>query len=350
MSRRYLFDIVHPAHVHFYRHLIADLEAAGHETRIVARDKEVTLDLLRAFDLPFEAVGQAGQKGLAGLGRELVHRVRTLVRHGREFRPDAILTRNPAGAQAARLLRGTIGIFDTDNAKAAGIHHWAAAPFAHVITTPDCYPPEFGRRHVPYPSYKALAFLHPDRFEPDPSVLDELGVERDEPYFLVRLVAMQASHDRGHEGFDAALAHRLVEMLSERGQVFVSSEAEAPPGIAATALPTAPHRFHDVLAFAHLCVGDSDSVCQEAALLGVPSLFSSTFAGKLAPPRELERRYQLMYSFEPGRGEDLLEAADRSTSEPEVLKTWAERRERMLDDKVDLTAWYHRLLEARAGA
>ena len=69
-----------------------------------------------------------------------------------DFKPDVIVTRNPAGAQTGRLL-GIPAIFDTDDGKAAGIHCWSAAPFAHVITTPDCSDENYGRRHVKYPGY-----------------------------------------------------------------------------------------------------------------------------------------------------------------------------------------------------
>ena len=33
---RVLFDIVHPAHVHFFKYLHADLVAEGHETLVIA--------------------------------------------------------------------------------------------------------------------------------------------------------------------------------------------------------------------------------------------------------------------------------------------------------------------------
>ena len=35
---RVLFDIVHPAHVHFFKHMLTGLAKRGHETRIVARE------------------------------------------------------------------------------------------------------------------------------------------------------------------------------------------------------------------------------------------------------------------------------------------------------------------------
>ena len=47
-----LFDIVHPAHVHFFKHIIRGLQKVGYNTPIVARDKDVTLALLDQLSTP----------------------------------------------------------------------------------------------------------------------------------------------------------------------------------------------------------------------------------------------------------------------------------------------------------
>ena len=99
---RVLFDIVHPAHVHFYRHLIAELDADGHATTVVARDTDVTCALLDAFGIPYTTVAGTSRPGLARHALELVRRDIALARIARRFRADVILTRNPSGVQAAR--------------------------------------------------------------------------------------------------------------------------------------------------------------------------------------------------------------------------------------------------------
>lgn len=334
---RFLFDLVHPAHVHFARYLIAGLEAAGHETRVVAREKDVTTELLDRFGIPYVTVGGSRRAGLIGLGVELVRRDLALVRVAREFGADVIVTRNPAGAQAARLAR-VRGVFDTDDGREVGIHFRAAAPFAHVVTTPDCIADDYGAKHVRYPSYKALAFLHPDRFTPDPSVRAELGVGPDERYFLVRFVAFGASHDRAHAGLRDEAKRDVVERLRRMGRVFVSSEGPLPAGLGPLALPTPPHRIHDVLAFAALCVTDGQSMAGEAAALGVPSIRYSTFSRRLAVFREMQQRYGLVFEFRPGEEREFLAKVDEIAADTDGDR-WHARRGRLLADKCDLTAW-----------
>ena len=76
-----------------------------------------------------------------------------------------------------------------------------------------------------YAGYHELAYLHPNRFNPDPAVLADFGVSPDEPYSIVRFVSWQAVHDRQERGLSAKQKRHLVEVLQRRGRVLISSEA-----------------------------------------------------------------------------------------------------------------------------
>jgi uncharacterized protein len=344
---RILFDIVHPAHVHFFKHMLTGLAKRGHQTCIVAREKDVTTALLDRLGFPYESVGRSAKKSIFGMGRELLHRDLALAKVARRFEPNMIVTRNPAGAQTGRLLN-IPAIFDTDDGKAAGIHFWAAAPFAHVITTPDCNQESYGRRHVKYPGYKQTAYLHPNHFTPDRSVLQQLGVAPGERYFIVRFVAMVASHDLGEGGLPAAAKRELIDKLRARGRVFLSSEDKLPEDLQALKFPLPPDKLHDALAFADLLVGDSQTVAAEAAVLGTPSLRVSSWTGRLAYLTELEERYGLTFAYHPQQADRLLAHVDRWLAEPSLRQTLAPQHARLLADKVDVAQWFVDYLETRA--
>lgn len=343
---RVLFDVVHPAHVHFFRHLREDLEADGHVTRVIARDKDVTLPLLRAHDIPHRSVGRAGRTSRIAQAGELVHRVGVLYREGRALGADIVLTRNPAGVQAARLL-GVPGVFDTDDGRAAGIHFRAAAPFATVITTPATMPEDYGPRHRRYPGFKALAFLHPDRFRPDvDGVRAELDLADGEPLFVLRLVANDAVHDATSQGIPPAVQRELVQRLDRVGRVLVSAEGALDPSFEPYRFALAPERMHDVLAAASLYAGDSGSMAAEAALLGTPAFRLSSWTGPSTYLRELEDGYGLVRSFGAGRSDELLEAIDEVLVDvPAATAAAATARRRLLDATVDVTGWYRRLVD-----
>jgi predicted glycosyltransferase len=258
-----------------------------------------------------------------------------------------IVTRNPAGAQTGRLL-GIPSVFDTDDGKAAGVHFWSAAPFAHVITTPDCTDEDYGHRHVKYPGYKQTAYLHPNHFTPDPGVLPTLGVQPGERYFIVRFVAMGASHDVGEGGLPAEVKRALVDKLRAHGRVFVSSESALPEELAPLKFPLPPDRLHDALAFADLLIGDSQTMAAEAAVLGTPSLRVSSWTGRLAYLTELETRYGLTFAYTPDRAAALMEHLDRWLAEPSLRASLSPSHQRLIADKVDMADWFVRFLEAGA--
>jgi predicted glycosyltransferase len=207
---------------------------------------------------------------------------------------------------------------------------------------------DYGRKHRTYPSYKALAYLHPARFTPDPKIRGVLGVG-DEPYAIVRFVEMSASHDRDESGMAGADKRRVIEQLSARGRVFVSCEGDMPPEYAELRFSVPPHLMHDALAQAWICVGDSQTMAAEAALLGVPALRCSSFVGRLAYLEELEHRYALLESFRPEDAGRLIERLEQLQPGAELVETWNERRAKMLTDKVELTSWYRELVDEIAG-
>ena len=67
--------------------------------------------------------------------------------------------------------------------------------FASVICTPSSYKKELGEKHVRYNGTHELAYLHPEYFSPNPKVLDELDLSKDDNLFLVRFAAFNAAHD-----------------------------------------------------------------------------------------------------------------------------------------------------------
>lgn len=336
-----LVDIVHPAHVHFYKHIIWNLERRGIGTTIVARDKDVTCQLLDNYGFSYQRVGKSGHSNLLGHAAELLTRDLTLVRHAKRTRARMILTRNPAGAQAGRLL-GIHSVFDTDDGPAAGLHYRAAAPFAHVITTPDCMRADLGPKHVRYPGYKQTAYLHPNHFRPNPAVLTHLGVAPDERYFVVRLVAMKASHDGGESGLPRAARAEVVKRLARLGKVFVSCEPPVPTEFQDLLFRPPPELLHDALAYASLLVGDSQTMAAEAAVLGTPSLRVSSWTGRLDYLEELETRYGLTESFHPRETARLFDRLETYAHHSDPRAIIREGHTRMLADKCDVAQWYTR--------
>jgi predicted glycosyltransferase len=346
---RVLFDIVHPAHVHFYRHLHDLLVAEGYETLVVARDKEVTLDLLDAFGMPHEWTGHAGTKSTLARAAELATRDVALTRWARRFRPDVVLTRNPAGVHAGRFV-GAWTVYDSVDGRAAGVHFQLGAPLAHVITSPNWLDEDYGPRHRRYRGPKELAYLHPSRFHADPKVRAELGAPDGRPLFVLRFVANDAVHDAHTVGLRPEQRAALVERLQRVGHVVISSEEPLPAELEPLRYRLGPERIHHVLAAADLFAGDSGSMAAEAGVLGTPALRLSSWVG---PVRgylgRMERDYGLVACFTPETRAGFDAALDEALADLPAAKAAARAAAaRLVADCDDVTAWYRSLLDELA--
>jgi len=62
---RVLIDILHPAHVHFFRNFYDEMSARDHELLITARAKDRSIDLLDQYGLPYRHISDQAHGGVA---------------------------------------------------------------------------------------------------------------------------------------------------------------------------------------------------------------------------------------------------------------------------------------------
>jgi uncharacterized protein len=329
---RVLIDILHPAHVHFFRNFHAEMADRGHQLCLTARDKDRSVELLQAFGLPYQQISR--QKSGAGLVVEMAQRTARLMKVMRSFRPDVMTgIMGPSIALAGAVRRVPAVVFyDTEFAVQT---NRVVYPLAHRVCTPDSYQGKVPGRHSQYAGYHELAYLHPNRFQPDPAVLGDFGISPGEPYSIVRFVSWQAVHDRKERGLSAKQKLHLVEVLQRRGRVLISSESPLEGHLADLAVAGPVEQIHHVIAHARLVVGESATMSSEAAVLGVPAVFIAT-TGRGYTDDE-ERRYGLVRHFTEDQYDMALSAIEEILAEPAV--TWQKARQRLLEEKIDVTSW-----------
>ncbi|MBL7139312.1 MAG: DUF354 domain-containing protein [Planctomycetes bacterium] len=338
---RMVVDINHPAHVHFFKHFIRQMQEAGHALMVTASEKDVACDLLRAEGFAYTPLGRYGTS-LWGKAVTLPVMDGRMVRAARAFGPDVLLgVASVRAAHAGFLLRRRSVIFDdTEHAK------WEVRlylPFADVVCTPACYRRSLGPKQVRYNGYHELAYLHPSRFRPDPSVLEALGAAEGERLAVVRFVSWGAVHDMGQHGFDPASRRELVASLERHARVLVVAEDALDPALEPYRCPLPPERLHDLLHYAAVYVGEGATMATEAALLGTPSVYLSSLVGTMGNFEELRDDYHLVVATQSKR--EAIDEAVRLASDPGAKRTWAERRARLLRDKIDVTQWMVDLVE-----
>lgn len=342
---RILVDIIHPGHVHFFRHAIQIWESRGHRVCITLREKDVAKVLLDAYGLPYRDLGRAG-RGTVGLALELFRRDLKLLRVAREFRPDVMAGITGITIAHVGRLMGVPSVVFTDT-EIARLSNRLTFPFASVICTPTCYEaPVPADKHVTYAGYQELAYTHPNWFHSDPAALDLFGVKPDERYIVLRLVSWGAAHDLRERGFARVID--AVRVLEKYGRVLISAEGDLPEVLHGYGVIGPPELVHHLLYYAALFIGESATMASESAILGTPAVFVSTTTRGYT--NEQEREYDLVYTFSDpvSRQEQALARAEAILSDPDSKAKWRVKRDRMLADKIDVTQFVVDIVEKHA--
>jgi len=330
-----LIDIGHPAHVHFFKNFISEMNKKGHKTLITARNKEITQELLSRYNIGYISIGEQKQ-GTFNLIREWIQRDAQIFNLARKFNPDVLVgIGNPAIAHVAKALRKISIVFtDTEHATFA---NGITFPFADSVCTPSCFKKDIGKKQIRYEGYHELAYLHPNYFKPNPAILDELGLSPDDIIIVVRFVSWNASHDIGHHGIRDRIG--LVKALEKYGRVLITSEEGLPEALKPYRVRVSPERLHDLLYYATLYVVEGATTASECAVLGTHAIYVNTLG--LGYITEEEKRYHLITDFSSRLCTDGAVLAEaRELLENNNLKTEGKQKGKILiRDKCDVTAF-----------
>ena len=345
-----LIDIGHPGHVHLLRNTAEELKNRGHRIFYSVRQIPVAIRLMEHYGMtPWVDLG--GKKdNLWGKAMTVARQDMQLLRFVRRNHIDIGLSSGLVLSHVSRLTSMKSIMFDDDDDVAEPLVTKFGHPLSDAVFTPDCIHRK-SKKAVYYPGTHELAYLHPNRFTPDPAVLQRAGIQPGERFFIMRFVALKGHHDVGQQGLTLNQKQALVELLKPYGRVIITSERAVEDEFEQYRLPVPPWDIHSLMAYSSLFLGDSQTMTSEAAVLGVPALKCNTFAGRLSVPNMLEQRYGLCHAFLPGEFNQMYGMAEsllRRDSD-EVHAEWHERRERLLAETVDVTAFFVNEIEKYAG-
>lgn len=340
---RILFQLGHPAHYHLFKNTISDLMRDGHQVYVLIRKKDILEDLLRESGLQYVNILPSGKKSAFTL----------LLRLWRVFcftlchRIDVLVGSTPEVAQVAWCLRRRSVIMAEDDAAIVPQFIKAVKPFVDNYLSPvSCNNGPLEAKTTHYEGFHKLAYLHPARFVPDPSVVDRY-FPHDEPYFLLRFAQLNAYHDVDVHatGISDEIAQHIIELLIPHGRVYISSERPLTPQLERYRLKISPLDIHHIMAFATLYIGDSQSMAVEAAMLGTPSLRFNDFAGRIGVLEELEVKYRLTYGIPTTQPEVLYSTINTLVNTPGLREEFQSRRQKMIDDKIEVASFITEFIE-----
>ena len=329
-----LLDVGHPAHVHLLRNAYHQLVADGNRVYVTTKDIPSVIHLLDIYGIPYVSFGSKHDGLLMKGWDQLRYNLKLWWMVWRKR--IAIGVHGITVAQVSKFSPMKSILLDDDDDEVEPLYAKFGHPFADSILTPSSIIRK-SKHNIPVESYHELAYLHPNRFTPDPSVLQDAGVNEGEPYFILRFNAFKAHHDIGAEGLSIENKRRLVECLKKKGKVFITTERNIDDEFKPYQLKVSPERAHSLMYYATMFIGDSQTMTSEAAVLGTPAVKCNSFAGRLSVPNELEHKYGLCYSFLPEQQEAFFDKIEELLSMPNLKEEWRLRRDKMLSEKIDYT-------------
>jgi predicted glycosyltransferase len=287
---RIWIDLANSPHVPFFRALIPEFVARGHQVEITARDFAQTVELALQAGLTPHVVGGHGGRSISGKAGNLVGRAGALRKWARDRGFDLALSHNSYAqiAAAASLRIKAVTLMDYEHQPA---NHLAFRLASRVIV-PRAFPAaelkKYGastRRVKRYQGTKEDVYLAD--FVPDPefaNTLLGLGIESRDVLVVIRPPAREALYHR----FENELFDDLLASLNRRDDVKIillprsdaqRAEYEARK-LGRLIMPQTALDGANLIAAADLVVSAGGTMNREAAALGVPAV--SIYAGKWA--------------------------------------------------------------------
>lgn len=332
-----LIDIGHPAHVHYFKNIIFELQKINYEFLVVARDKEVSHQLLEAYKIPYISRGKGKNSAIGKLVYMLKADLQLYI-IAKKFQPNIFLSvASPYAAQVAWLLgRPHIAIDDTE---AASIARKFYLPFSKIVITPNCFQKDIGKKQIRIASYTELLHLHPNWFKPK-SAKTMLGIHNGEKYVILRFVSWNANHDIGQSGISNSMKAKVIERLEMLNfRVFISAEGTLPEKFLKYKITIPPERIHDVLWGASLFIGEGATMASECIMLGTPAIYiNSLNAGTL---EEQATKYGLISLR---NSKDLLVELEKLI-DPENIIVQQNKQKKLLEEKLDFSRYLIDLLK-----
>ncbi len=299
-GKRVWIDLDNTPHVPFFIPIARELEERGHTVLLTARDAYGVCDLADELGVRYIKIGRHYGKNLVKKVLGLLWRSVQLTPFCLRQKPDLALSHGSRSQiLLCNLLRiPTIAIDDYEHGKSIPFARpkWLMMPDA--LTDSELAGATTLRRY--YHGIKEDVYV--PEFQPDPSILDELGLRDAEVVVTVRPPASQA-HYHNPEGslLLVELMSRIVNTPGVRAVFLPRTRSEGDelrvdyPGWFEgdkTIIPSHALNGLNLLWYSDLAVSGGGTMNREAASLGIPVY--SIFRGKMgAVDRKLEQEGRL---------------------------------------------------------
>jgi predicted glycosyltransferase len=286
-------DCTAAAHPLVLRPIIERLQARGHTVEVTAREYGQTLGILARLGIPYTAVGSHGGASTFGKARALTGRSAALARRAWGQRYELGLAH---GSVDLAMVCGAFRIpsVQMQDYEFAGLQRRISFRVARRVVVPEAIPVERlagvgapERKLFRYPGLKEDYYLAD--FEPDPAVLDLLGLDRERIIVVVRPPPETSEyheqnplHERVLDRLASEPAVQTVVIPRTEGQKRIHEQratSNEQRDLSRLVIPGQAIDAQSLIAFADLVVSAGGTMNREAIALGTPVY--TTFSGRM---------------------------------------------------------------------
>jgi len=338
--KRVLIYLGHPAQYHFFKNSIFLLKKKGSKVKVLIKTKDILEHLLNEDGIDYKNI-QSIPRGNSQLSILMAAFRRTfaVVKEAKRIKADILVGTDSSVAQTAFILRkDSITVLEDDYDVIRNLAR-LTYPFTSCILVPRvCNTGPYDRKRIAYDGYMKLAYLHPNFFTPNESIIHEYGIH--EKFILIRLSQLSAHHDINIRGLNFKVIEEIITLAEKANyNIYITSESKIDDRFSQYKLNIRFNDMHHVLAVAGILISDSQSMSMEAAMLGVPSLRFSDFAGRISVLEELEHKYGLTYGIPTDNPSKLINKLKEFLSNSNLKDDFVSRRKKMLADKINVTSF-----------
>jgi len=302
--------------------------------------------LLKSEQIEFIAIGGKKRDSIAG---KVITQLRynfLLWKLARKHHIDIGIGSSVTLAYVSKFCKMKSIFLDDDDDKVEPLIVKYVHPFCDTILSPKALiNNRLAKHNIFYKGTHELAYLHPNRFSPNPGVLHDIGLKEGEPFFVMRFNVFKAHHDGEVYGLSLEQKLKLAQTLEPHGKVLITTEREIEPELQHYRMQVSPEKIHDLLYYALLFVGDSQTMTSEAAILGTPAFRCNTLVGELSGIEDLANNYALAYGFLPTQFDDMLLKINELLEQKDFKQAWQNKRAQFLAEKIDVTAFLFDFVE-----
>jgi predicted glycosyltransferase len=286
-AKRVWIDMTNSPHVLVLRPIIEEFERRGWEVVVTAREFAQTLPLLDRFSIEHEVIGRHRGKAMLAKAWGMLARTTQMVAFGRGRGFSLALSHAsndlPLASWVLRIPHVTM--FDYEHAK---LSHSINVRFSTKALIPDAIPAEALDRYGGkpesvdrYPGLKEEYYLAD--FEPDPRVLDELGLSSEKVLVTVRTPPSMAAYHRMENPLFADVLRAIAGRDDTQAVVLLRTpdQRELVESLEAgnIVVPSDVVDAQSLVYYSDLVISGGGTLNREAVALGTPAY--TVFQGRL---------------------------------------------------------------------